>query len=169
LEISLLDIAPAASLRVFLSRNTRIRYRCADLYMTRVDDIIDVTDMRLYDNSSFDAFICSHVLEHVPDDRQALSELWRVLKPGGWGILMVPINLAITSIDEDPSVTDIGERWRRFGQHDHVRLYSKQGFIDRVMNAGFLVRQLGVDFFGHEVFQRHGITTTSVLYVVGKR
>ena len=82
---------------------------------------------------------------------------------------MVPINLAITEIDEDPTVTDEVERWRRFGQFDHVRLYSKPGFIQRVTETGFLVHQLGIDFFGKDIFHRNGISPKSVLYVVEKR
>jgi ubiquinone/menaquinone biosynthesis C-methylase UbiE len=108
------------------------------------------------------------VLEHVEDDRKALAELFRILKPEGWGIIMVPINLAVSEIDEDPAVTDEAERWRRFGQFDHVRRYSKQGFLHRVQSAGFAVDQLGVDFFSKEVFHRSGISSTSVLYIVNK-
>jgi glycosyltransferase involved in cell wall biosynthesis len=119
-------------------------------------------------SDSFDALICSHVLEHVADDRQALSELYRVLKPGGWGILMVPIILTLEEIDEDPQVTDEAERWRRFGQFDHVRLYNKSGFVDRVEAAGFVVRQLGMAYFGEAAFQQLGLTKTSVLYVAEK-
>ena len=167
-SIRLLDIAPSRPLRIFLSRYKRFTYQSADLTMEGVDDKVDMTDMSIYRSASFDVFICSHVLEHVPDDKKALSELFRVLSPGGWSILMVPINLVITQIDEDPSITDVGERWRRFGQHDHIRLYSKQGFITRVENAGFIVRQFGVDFFGMQAFQKHGISEKSVLYVVEK-
>ena len=167
-SIRLLDIAPSRSLRIFLSRYKLFTYRSADLTMEGVDDKVDITDMSIYRNASFDVFICSHVLEHIPDDKKALSELFRVLRPEGWGILMVPINLVITQIDEDPSITDVGERWRRFGQHDHIRLYSKQGFLARVENAGFIVHQFGVGYFGTQAFQKHGISEKSVLYVVEK-
>src|SRR5438876_10959977 len=125
-------------------------------------------DLRVYDDNRFDFFICSHVLEHVLDDRKALTEMYRILKPGGKGILMVPIVLTISEIDEDPTVLDEGERWRRFGQNDHVRLYSKEGFIERVANAGFTIHQYGKEFFGEELLTRNGITLKSVLYVVEK-
>jgi hypothetical protein len=81
---------------------------------------------------------------------------------------MVPIILSVTQIDEDPDLKDEGERWRRFGQFDHVRLYSKSGFLDRVRDAGFEVRELGKEFFGEELLKRTGITSQSVLYVVEK-
>ncbi len=167
-KIRLLDIAPSRPLTAFLRRQKQLTVRTADLERKDVDDTVDITNMALYDNETFDAFICSHVLEHVPDDRKAIAELFRILKPSGWGILMVPINLAVTEIDEDSTVTDVGERWRRFGQHDHVRRYSKAGFIERVQQGGFALEQLDVKHFGKKAFTRHGIALSSVLYVVHK-
>jgi predicted SAM-dependent methyltransferase len=164
----LLDVAPTRSLKPFLLKYTQLRYRSADLNRKGVDDVIDITDMHVYEDNRFDIFICSHVLEHVADDRKAISELFRVLKPGGWGILMVPIYLKGIEIDEDPSITDVGERWRRFGQHDHVRVYSKAGFINRVREAGFKIQQYGKEYFGRQVLDKYGITDQSVLYIVEK-
>ena len=106
--------------------------------------------------------------EHVADDKKAMSELFRILKPGGFGILMVPIVLKIEQIDDDPTITDAETRWRRFGQYDHVRLYSKKGFVERVQEAGFIVKQYGVEYFGESVFVECGISVKSVLYVVQK-
>lgn len=126
-----------------------------------------MTDLRIYQDRQFDVSICSHVLEHVADDRRALRELFRVLKPGGRGILMVPIILGLAGIDEDPAA-DVGERWRRFGQHDHVRLYWKADFTERVRSAGFVVHEYDRRFFGEERFVRNGITRQSVLYMVEK-
>ena len=124
--------------------------------------------MHIYREHQFDFFICSHVLEHVKDDRSALRELYRILRQGGRGILMVPIDLSVERIDEDPNCSDPAERWRRFGQGDHVRKYSKQGFIDRIVEAGFELEQLGVQEFGIEQFVIHGIAPQSVLYIVRK-
>lgn len=165
----LLDFAPSPALQTFLRSYPNLRYLSADKYMPDVDLALDIIDMSQIQPGTFDIFICSHVLEHVPDDRQALAELFRILKPGGFGILMVPIVLAIDEIDEDPGLEDVGERWRRFGQDDHVRLYSKTGFLERVEKAGFTVSQYGADFFGREAFSRHGITSQSILYVAEKK
>ncbi len=82
---------------------------------------------------------------------------------------MVPIVLSLDEIDEDPSVTDVGERWRRFGQDDHVRMYSKKGFLSRMRQAGFNVHQLGREHFGRDTFETYGITDQSVLYIVEKK
>jgi predicted SAM-dependent methyltransferase len=171
--IRIVDFAPSEALSAFIRKlisasPQTFSYRTADLFMQGVDDRVDITDMFLYEDNSVDFFICSHVLEHVADDRKALSELYRVLNDEGQGILVVPIVLTADQIDEDPSVTDVAERWRRFGQDDHVRLYSKEGFISRVQEAGFRVQQLGEKHFGKDMFERYGITERSVLYVVGK-
>jgi SAM-dependent methyltransferase len=166
-QISIIDIAPSAPLSGYIRKiisesKHSVSYRTADIAKEDVDDKIDITDMPCYDNNQFDFFICSHVLEHVYDDNRALSELYRILKPGGSGILMVPICLAIEKIDEDPSITDEAERWRRFGQNDHVRLYSKNGFIERVGKAGFVLHQYGKEYFGGKTFMECGITDQSV-------
>lgn len=166
--MKVLEIAPSKPLSDFLRRINQIELRTADKFMEGVDDRVDITDLSCYMDNSYDCFICSHVLEHVPDDRKALSELYRVLKPGRWGILMVPILLAIDEIDEDPSIQDEAERWRRFGQNDHVRMYSKNGFVTRVQGAGFSVEQYDQEFFGQESFDLHGISRRSVLYMVRK-
>jgi len=167
-NIAMLEIAPSRPLSEMVKKTGKITLRTADLMMDVVDDHIDITDMNCYAEGAFDAFICSHVLEHVPDDLKALRELFRILKPGGWGILMVPIILTLDQIDEDPLLEDIAERWRRFGQDDHVRMYSRNGFVERAEGAGFIVRQYGQEYFGANVFKKHGISDKSILYIVEK-
>lgn len=95
---------------------------------------IDVTSLEFADDS-FDAVICNHVLEHVPDDQQAMRELRRVLRPGGWALLLTPLHDGPT--DEDVTLTDPAERERRFGQHDHVRWYGRDDYLARLTGAGF--------------------------------
>lgn len=167
-NIAMLEIAPTRSLSEMLKKTGQITLRTADLMMEGVDDRIDIMDMKCYAEGAFDAFICSHVLEHVTDDLKALRELFRILKPSGWGILMVPIIVTLDKIDEDPLLEDIGERWRRFGQDDHVRMYSRKGLVERAENAGFIVKQYGQEYFGSDVFKKHGISDKSILYVVEK-
>lgn len=165
---AIIEFAPSRPLSGFLRSFPGVCLRTADIAMDGVDDAVDISDMREYPDGSFDVFICSHVLEHVRDDGKALSELHRILRPGGVGVLMVPIYLSLTQVDEDPAALDEGERWRRFGQNDHVRAYSRGGFLERVANAGFKVESLGTGHFGREVFLRHGITERSILYAVSK-
>jgi dTDP-4-amino-4,6-dideoxygalactose transaminase len=108
------------------------------------------------------------VLEHVDDDLKAINELWRVLKPGGWGIAMVPINVTLQNNRENASCTTEPERWKHFGQGDHVRIYSRDGFVARLQKAGFVVRQFRRENFENENFQRYGLSPASALYVVEK-
>jgi SAM-dependent methyltransferase len=170
---NIVDFAPSASLSKFIKRQiTRtqrnVSYRTADAFAEGVDDKLDIADLQSYKDGQFDFFICSHVLEHVPDDKKAIRELYRILKPGGSGILMVPLILSIEEIDEDPAVVGESERWRRFGQFDHVRLYSKIGFLKRIREAGFIVHEYGIDSFGEQLLKRNGISNQSVLYIVEK-
>jgi dTDP-4-amino-4,6-dideoxygalactose transaminase/SAM-dependent methyltransferase len=167
-NFALLDIAPSGPLSAFIRRKFKIYYRTADRFMKNVDDRIDITSMGCYADNSFDAFICSHVLEHIEDDRKAMAELFRVLKPGGWGIAMAPICLALNEIREDFSKTSEAERTKYFGQNDHVRVYSRESFIGRLKAVGFEVREVRQDHFKTEHVERCGISPSSVLYIVEK-
>lgn len=165
----LLDIAPSRSLQNFIqTKYPDTNYRSADLMMAGVNDVVDITQMDIYEDNNFDFFICSHVLEHIQDDRKAMSELYRVLRPGGKGIAMVPIMLSLEEDYENPEITTPEGRWKHFGQDDHVRMYSKPGFIDKLTSTGFLVHQLDINYFGSETFDKHGIHPRSVLYIVEK-
>jgi SAM-dependent methyltransferase len=166
--LRVLEFAPSRAFSQYLADRDDIRLRTADLMMPGVDDVVDITDMKQqYPEGSFDFFICSHVLEHVDDDRKALRELHRILSPGGRGIVMTPVAPA-GSYDEDVTVTDESERWRRFAQGDHVRLYDRATLVARMREAGFIVHQLGWRQLGPLAFRRHGIAMKSRLYVVVK-
>ena len=167
--IRLLDIAPAQGLNTFIKSFSNVQYRSMDLMMDNVDDHLDITDMNIYADEQFDCFICSHVLEHIPDDRKAMRELYRIVKKGGCGIAMVPINLDLQETVENPGYTEAALKWKYFFQDDHVRMYAKKDFITRLTAAGFTVEQLGMDHFTKEVFERNAIYPTSVLYVVTKQ
>lgn len=165
----LIDFAPAPQLRLYLQTFPFLDYRCADLFAPNVDDRVDIMNMTIYDTESVDFFICSHVLEHVPDDRKAISELYRILKPGKCGILMVPIILTLQETHEDPNIVSPEERWKHFGQNDHLRIYAKSDFLNKVQNAGFKIHQFDESVFGSEIFRIHGIHKRSVLYIVTKQ
>lgn len=164
----LLHFAPERALLLYLKKSGMYDYRTADLYRENVDDNVDITRMDRYEKDSFDCFICSHVLEHVQEDTRALGELFRILNPSGWGILMVPLIPALAATYEDLSVTTSAERLKHFGQEDHLRVYGKAAFIVTLKRAGFNVSQLGVDFFGADILRRHGIAPKSCLYIVHK-
>ena len=108
-------------------------------------------------------------LEHVADDMRALSEMKRVLRPGGWAILQIPFFYPLRETTyEDRSITDPTEREIAFGQDDHVRMYGKD-YGDRLANAGFEV--LADDFIqnlGSEKVRRHALPEQEIIYKVTK-
>jgi len=115
-----------------------INYLSADLNDSHAMIKMDITNIQYPDNS-FDIIYCSHVLEHVQEDRKAMREIYRVLKQGGWALLQVPITCERTF--EDPNIEDPQEREKLFGQHDHVRTYGHD-YIDRLRESGFTVEKL---------------------------
>ncbi|MFT4824035.1 MAG: SAM-dependent methyltransferase [Halioglobus sp.] len=131
----LLHVAPEACLRLKLQQYVGDGYLTADLLAKNVDVKMDITDIKFPDGH-FDAIYCSHVLEHVLDDRKAIREFFRVLKPGGWAILLVPIIAEETF--EDASIRTPEARLKAFGQEDHVRNYGPD-YIERLLEADFLV------------------------------
>lgn len=166
-QISMIHFAPESALSKWLLNNFILKYETADLMMENVDHNVDMLKMPFEDNS-YDSFICSHILEHVDDDYLAVSELYRILKSGGWGILMAPICTKIEHTLEDKSHTTEEERWKYYGQNDHLRLYSHNGYVDVISSSGFKVNQLGIKHFGKKVFKQLGLKKTSILYIVEK-
>ncbi|GAB4486982.1 MAG: class I SAM-dependent methyltransferase [Thermodesulfovibrionales bacterium] len=129
----LLHVSPEPCLSAKL--RALFEYVSVDLSPARAMMQMDIIHLDFPD-SYFDAIVCNHVLEHVPDDAKGLSELYRVLKEGGWASIQVPMHGDLTM--EDPLVTDPAERERRFGQADHVRSYGRD-FLHRLEAAGFAV------------------------------
>lgn len=132
----ILHFAPEECLRNRFQNLPHIEYTSADISAPGVDIHTDITNL-IFDNDSFDMIICSHVLEHIPEDRVAMAELYRVLVPQGTVYIQVPYNSS-RETDEDPTVTDPLERQKRFGQFDHVRVYGKD-LKARLERVGFQV------------------------------
>jgi SAM-dependent methyltransferase len=134
---SLLHFAPEWCLEHRLRQVLGLRYVTADLDPDKGELRLDITRLAL-DDGAFDAVICSHVLEHVQDDAAAIHELYRVVAPGGWVIVMVPLDLGRTATYEDPAITAPADREYAFWQPDHVRLYAPD-IADRLRVPGFTV------------------------------
>ena len=171
---TLLELAPSRVIEPRLRRLLGDGYRSADLFMAGVDDRVDLCAMG-YPDESFDWLICSHVLEHVPDDVAAMAEIRRVLRPGGRAVLLVPISRCNDVIDEDPGVTGGAARLARFGQDDHVRVYNRAGFVERLQRAGLTVEVVDLAALGamvapagtgRELSNRFALPPTAALYVV---
>lgn len=153
-KLRVLHFSPMHVLRELLSSLPNLQYITSDLTARDVSLNMDITDLLLKDES-VDVVLCVHVLEHVRDDRRAMSEILRVLKPGGWAIMQTPVDRSRQHTLEDPAVTDPRERERLFGQHDHVRSYGRD-YWERLERTGFRVT---VDDYlrrlGPQVQRRH--------------
>jgi SAM-dependent methyltransferase len=165
----LVEFAPGDALQKKLRRYPFVVYHSADLSRKTVDENVDLTQMVRYGDASIDILLCSHVLEHIREDRQAMSEIRRVLRSDGFALILVPLVVGVDETHEDPSIESEAQRWKYFGMGDHVRQYGKRDFLARLKSSGLRVEQLGVEHFGAEVFQRAGIAENSVLYVARPR
>lgn len=124
---AVLHIAPEPRLARRIMRHPQIEYTCGDLFVPGYKYPEYVHHMNLtrlpFEDAHFDVVLCNHVLEHIADDRQAMREICRVLKPDGFAMLQVPISFRITTTQEDLSPLSPDERLRRFGQKHHFRFY----------------------------------------------
>lgn len=146
-NLKMLHVAPE---QPFIKRFRKIKtleYITADLVSPLADVKMDIQDIP-FANDTFDIVICNHVMEHIPDEHKAITEVYRVLKKGGWAILQVPINTAFETTYEDSSITDPKEREKHFGQYDHIR-YHGLDYPKRLEAGGFNVIQ---DKFLFETF-----------------
>lgn len=137
----ILHFAPESALRPMIEAAAPSRYVTADL-KGGLDLKLNIERIDLPD-ASFDVVICSHVLEHV-DDRAALSELYRILKPSGRAVLMVPIIEGSDRTYENSSITSWHERKLHFGGGTHIRFYGRD-FRDRIKAAQFALREFCAD------------------------
>lgn len=135
--LKVLHFAPEHQFQELLKHAPNVDYISADIDMPTAMIKMDITNITFADNT-FDVIICNHVLEHVPDDAKAMSELYRVLKPSGWAILQTPMSNSPQTI-EDLSITDPKKREQLYGQTDHVRTYGMDK-KDRLERAGFAVK-----------------------------
>lgn len=139
----LLHVAPEKNLQRLLRRNFSLEMVSADLDSPLASVKMDIQAIQ-YPNNHFDAILCNHVLEHVPDDLKAMKELYRVLKPGGWAILQVPFSPLLEHSFEAASITKATDRERVFGQRNHVRIYGLD-YPLLLQATGFMVRKESMD------------------------
>lgn len=141
----LLHVAPEVCLmrhlrRAYAGGGNEKDYVTADLESPLADLHFDIQLIPLADES-FDVIFCNHIMEHVEDDLRAMSELYRVMRRGGWGVILSPVELDRATTFEDDSITDEAERTRIFGQYDHRRVYGHD-YADRLREVGFEVEDL---------------------------
>ncbi len=136
-NLKVLHIAPEQCFYKRFRALENLDYTTGDLESPIADVHFDVQAIPFSDET-YDVVICNHVLEHVDDDAKAMSEMYRILKPGGFAILQVPQDTSAEKTYQDPTITDPHEREKHFLQKDHVRLYGLD-YAERLSSVGFKV------------------------------
>jgi len=138
--LKLLHFAPEQAFYKRFKELENLEYTTTDLNSPLADVKADICDLPFKDDT-FDVILCNHVLEHIPNDTKAMQELFRVMKPGGWGIFQIPQDINRAKTFEDNTITDKKERARVFGQYDHVRIYGRD-YFDKLRSVGFRIEEV---------------------------
>jgi len=166
-KLKVLHIAPEQCFIKKFRKLKNLDYKTADLESPLADYKCDVQNMP-FDTDVYDVVICNHVLEHVPDDKKAMTEILRILKPGGFAILQVPANFSRSETFSDDSITDPKERTKIFGQYDHVRVYGTD-YPDRLKSVGFKIEEPNyIDIMGEDVKERFSINIPDFMFACKK-
>ena len=162
-----LHVAPEQCFYKRFRKQKNLDYLTTDLYSPLADVKADICQLP-FDNDSYDVVFCNHVLEHIEDDKKAMSELFRVLKPGGMGIFQIPQDLSLEHTYEDFTITSPEERKKHFGQYDHVRVYGKD-YFEKLRNEGFKVDEINCsDLFDDNQIDRYRLVKNEILPVCSK-
>lgn len=166
-NLEVLHIAPEQCFYSTFRKQKNLKYLTGDLVSPLADLHFDLHQIPLEDNK-FDVVFCNHVLEHVEDALQCMKELYRVMKPGGWGIMQVPQDFSRDTTYEDSSITSPEEREKHFWQKDHVRLFGKD-YPDWLRKAGFTVAEFDKNaHYSKELINRYRLAESEILYIVSK-
>lgn len=162
-----LHVAPEQAFYRSFKRMENLNYTTTDLHSPLADIKADICELP-FKKDQFDVVLCNHVLEHIPDDEKAMQELFRVLKPGGWAVLQVPLDASRTNTFEDNSITDKKERIRIFGQYDHVRLYGMD-YFKKLETIGFSTQAIRyAEKLTPEEIDRFGVVSHEIIPVCYK-
>lgn len=138
------------------------------LYNRNIKFHYDIQNMQGINDNTYDVIICSHILEHVADDRRALKELYRVVKEKGIVLILVPLDLKKAWLDEENGLSE-SENWKRFGQTDHVRRYTNDEIIKRIKEAGFRCSVITRDDISKEIVRQNAFHKNIRIYLAEKR
>lgn len=166
-KLNVLHIAPEQCFHQRFKQQENLNYLTGDLVSPIADLHFDLHQIPLEENR-FDVIFCNHVLEHVNDANQCMRELYRVMKPGGWGIMQVPQDFDREITFEDSSITSEEDRERYYWQKDHVRLFGKD-YPNWLENAGFNVEVFEKEkFYSTSQINRFRLQEKEILYIVHK-
>lgn len=167
-NLKVLHIAPEQAFYKRFRKMKNLDYTSLDIESPLADIKADIRDLPMDDNL-YDVIFCNHVLEHIPEDEKAMKELFRVMKPGGWGIFQVPMKYNIAKTYEDFSITSPAERQKHFGQYDHVRWYGLD-YFERLEKAGFEVdTSFTSNIFSEEKQHQYALMKNEILPIVKKK
>ena len=167
-NLDVLHIAPEQCFYKLFKNQKNINYLTGDLESPLADLHFDLHNIPLQENK-FDVVFCNHVLEHVTDAKKCMSELYRVMKPGGFGIFQVPQDFTREVTYEDPSIVTPEEREKHFWQYDHVRLFGLD-YPDWLRSVGFIVEEYNPQKnFNLEQFERYRLMKNEILYIARKQ
>ena len=142
-ELRVLHVAPEKSLSLYLRARQDLAYDVGDLIPDRYYHLRGVLKLDLtslpFDDGAYELIVANHVLEHIPDDQRAMAEINRVLAPGGVALLQVPFSLKLPKTIEGLGHETESTRICRYGQADHVRLYTMADYMQRLTQAGLAV------------------------------
>lgn len=159
----LLHIAPEQCFYKRFRKQKNLEYLTADLESPLADVHMDIHEMP-FDDNAYDIVFCNHVLEHVDDEMQSLREIYRVLKPGGWAIMQVPIDDTREETYEDKSITSPEDREKHFWQKDHVRLFGLD-YPKKLAETGFKVVEYDMrKEISAELRQRYSLMEGEILW-----
>jgi SAM-dependent methyltransferase len=166
-RLRVLHVAPEDCFQSVFRSLPNLDYLSADLNSSLAMEKMDIENIR-YPNNSFDVILCNHVLEHVTDDRRAMREMARVLKPNGWAILQCPLDSRRMTTLEDPNIITPKDRKRFYWQEDHWRLYGRD-YKHRLEQAGFAVNVYAfAQNLGEEAIRRFGLLAHEEIYLCSK-
>lgn len=166
-KLDVLHIAPEQCFHARFKEQSNLKYLTGDLESPIADMHFDLHSIPLEENR-FDVVFCNHVLEHVDDALQCMKELYRVMKPGGWGIMQVPQDITRQETYEDASITSPEDREKHYWQKDHVRLFGLD-YPEWLKKAGFTVKEFKpTENYSKEQITRYRLQEGEVLYIVSK-
>jgi len=166
-KLDVLHIAPEQCFHSRFKEQSNLKYLTGDLESPIADMHFDLHSIPLEENR-FDVVFCNHVLEHVEDALQCMKELYRVMKPGGWGIMQVPQDITRKETYEDASITSPEDREKHYWQKDHVRLFGLD-YPEWLKKAGFTVKEFKpTENYTKEQISRYRLQEGEVLYIVSK-
>jgi len=166
-SLKVLHVAPEQAFYKSFKKLDNIDYTTTDLHSPLANVKADICDLPFKENQ-FDVILCNHVLEHIPNDKKAMQELFRVLKSGGWAILQVPLDSKRLKTFQDHTITDPKERMRVFGQYDHVRLYGMD-YFEKLEKIGFSTQAIiYAEELTSEEITRFGVVSHEIIPVCFK-